>query len=342
MEQKLVVSLSPHAKAPFRIQTVMLIVILALFPALIASIYFFGIRALLVELVAVGTAVFTEWFIQRILLKRPSRIHDLSSVVAGLLLAFNLPSSIPLWQVAAGAIFAVGIAKMAFGGLGTNPFNPALAGRAFMLVSFPVEMTTWPQPVVTRTLMRPDALTTATPLGVIKEGLKSGIALDQLADKLPSRWDLFLGNVGGSLGETSALALLVGGLFLILTRVISWRIPVFYLGTLAAFTGVFHLIDPSRYADPLFHLLSGGVMLGAFFMATDLVTSPMTAPGQIIYAIGGGLLAGLIRLFGSYPEGCSYSILIMNAFVPLIDRAFPPTRFGARPVQTQLKEARHG
>ncbi|MEM5948625.1 RnfABCDGE type electron transport complex subunit D [Spirochaetia bacterium 38H-sp] len=325
---KLTVSLSPHAKAPIDTQKVMLAVILALMPSFIASLYFFGVRAFIVTAVSVVAAVLTEYLITTILLKRKNTTSDLSAVVAGLLLAYNVPSSIPLWQIASGAVFAMGIAKLAFGGLGNNPFNPALAGRAFMLVSFPQQMTTWPQPVVTKMMLNPDALTAATPLGILKEHIKAGETIQQFSNKLPDYWHMFIGNIGGSLGETSALAILIGGLFLLLIRVISWRIPFFYLAGLVSITGIFYLIDPTRYADPLFHLLAGGVLLGAFFMATDLVTSPMSPAGQIIYALGGGILAALIRLFGSYPEGCSYSILIMNAFVPLIDRALPPSRFG--------------
>jgi electron transport complex protein RnfD len=219
----------------------------------------------------------------------------------------------------AGSVVAIGVAKMAFGGLGKNPFNPALVGRAFMLASFPVEMTSWPVPLTNAWSLGADAVTSATPLGILAE---KGPA------DLPGYMDLFLGKVGGCIGEVSALAILIGGLYMIYKKIITWHIPVFYLLSLAGFSGVLYLIDASKYADPLFHILAGGAMLGAWFMATDMVTSPMSIKGQIIFAVGGGILCGAIRIFGSYPEGCSYSILIMNAFVPLIDKYAKPKRFG--------------
>jgi electron transport complex protein RnfD len=260
---------------------------------------------------------------------------DGSAAITGILLAFNVPSSIPIWEVVLGAVFAIAIGKMVFGGLGRNPFNPALLGRAFMLVSFPVDMTTWPIPVTTQWLWdmgkAVDGTTAATPLGYLKEGVKMGESVTSLVAASPERFDyfnLFIGNVGGCIGEASAFAILLGGIYLLYKKIITWHIPVFYLGGLALITGVLWAMDPTKYADPLFHILAGGAMLGAWFMATDMVTSPMTVKGQIVFALCGGLLCGLIRIFGGYPEGCSYSILIMNAFVPLIDKYIKPTRFG--------------
>ncbi|MCK5809200.1 RnfABCDGE type electron transport complex subunit D [bacterium] len=331
---RLTVSQSPHEKAPYTVSKVMWGVMLALVPAFISSVYFFGVRALVVTLVAIVAAIATEYLTQKFLMKSEITAFDGSAAVTGILLAFNLPSSIPMWQVIVGTVFAIGVGKMAFGGLGRNPFNPALVGRAFLLMSFPVDMTTWPKPAELLTKMwlwvdvSVDATTGATPLGVVKEGLKAGESAATVMSQIPDYFNLLIGNVGGSLGETSAVAILLGAIFLLYKRMITWHIPVFYIGSLAFLTGIFWLIDPTHYADPLFHILAGGVMLGAFFMATDMVTSPMTVKGQIIFAIGGGLIAGLIRLFGAYPEGCMFSILIMNALVPLIDKFVKPKRFG--------------
>ncbi len=324
---RLTVSLSPHEKAPYTVSKVMWTVMLALLPAFISSVYFFGIRAFAVIAVAVGTSILTEYVVQKFMLKTEVTAFDGSAAVTGLLLAFNLPSSLPIWQVVIGSVFAIGVGKMAFGGLGKNPFNPALVGRAFLLMSFPVDMTTWPKPIV-NAMKWVDAETAATPLGVLKEGLKNGDTMTEVMHKLPDYFNLLIGNIGGSLGETSAIAILIGAIFLLYRKIITWHIPVFYLGTLFTLTGIFWLIDPTHHADPVFHVLAGGVMLGAFFMATDMVTTPMTVKGQIIFAIGGGLLAGLIRMFGAYPEGCMFSILIMNALVPLIDKFAKPKRFG--------------
>jgi electron transport complex protein RnfD len=343
VNKQLLVSLSPHGKGKFKTGHIMWNVVIALIPALIASVYFFGIMALVNTIMAVGFCMIIEFLIQQFMLKTRVTALDGSAAVTGILLAYNLPVTIAWWQILIGSIVAIGIAKMTFGGLGKNPFNPALIGRAFLIASFPVDMTNWIKPI--RTIFSStsseifsgsaniglvDAVTGATPLGILKEGVGSGEAVSALADKLPSHLDLFLGNVGGCIGEVSAVLIILGGLYLLLTRIIKWHIPVIYLGTLFAFTGVFWLIDPNSYADPLFHILSGGVMLGAWFMATDMVTSPMTTKGKIIFAVGGGILCGVIRLFGGYPEGCSYSILIMNAFVPLIDKYIKPIRFGRK------------
>ena len=314
------VSLSPHEKGHLTTNKIMWLVCAALIPSFISALYNFGIRALVVVAASLVFCVGIEYLIQKFLLKTKVTICDGSAAVTGLLLAFNMPSSIPLWQLFIGALVAIGIAKMAFGGLGKNPFNPALVGRAFLLISFPVSMTTWPQPGITRFVWNVDAMTAATPLGNIKL---------HAFNQLPDYWDLFIGTVGGSLGETSALAIILGGLFLMYKKIISWHIPVFFLATIFVFTGIAWLVDPEQFVSPLYHILGGGVMLGAFFMLTDMVTSPMNPKGQIIFAVGAGVICSCIRLWGAYPEGCMFSILIMNAFVPLIDKYIKPKRFGS-------------
>ncbi|HNT29123.1 MAG TPA: RnfABCDGE type electron transport complex subunit D [bacterium] len=330
-----IVSLSPHAKGPLSTEKVMWGVVIALLPSFAFSAYFFGIRAIVVTLVATIACILTEFVIQKYLMRTTVTAFDGSAAITGILLAFNVPSSIPIWQMVLGAVFAIAIGKMVFGGLGRNPFNPALLGRAFMLASFPVDMTTWPIPVKTQWLWemgkKVDGTTAATPLGFFKEGIKMGGSMGDLVAQRPELYDyfnLFIGNVGGCIGEVSSFAILLGGIYLLYKKIITWHIPVFYLGGLALITGIFWWMEPAKYADPLFHLFAGGAMLGAWFMATDMVTSPMTVKGQILFAVCGGLLCGLIRLFGAFPEGCSYSILIMNAFVPLIDKYIKPTRFG--------------
>jgi len=329
---KYVISLSPHEKGSYTVKKVMWGVVIALVPAFISSIMNFGVRAVIVTAVAVFTCVFAEYLIQKFLLKCEVTAFDGSAAITGILLAFNLPSSIPLWQVVVGSIVAIAVAKMAFGGLGKNPFNPALVGRGFMLMSFPVDMTTWPIPGKTiftwDIASKIDSLTAATPLGIVKEGLKNGEQVSALTARLPELWDLFLGTVGGSLGETSALAILIGGVYLIYRKIITWHIPFFYLATIFVFTGISWLMNDTASMNPVFHILSGGVMLGAFFMMTDMVTSPMSLKGQIVFAVGAGIIASAIRLYGAYPEGCMFSILIMNAFVPLIDKYIKPKKFG--------------
>lgn len=222
-----------------------------------------------------------------------------------------------------GALAAIGIAKLSFGGLGQNPFNPALVGRVFLLISFPVQMTTWTAPVTGI-----DAFTGATPLGLLKEGLKSGKTMSEIANELPRYFDMFWGNMSGSLGELSAIALILGGIYMIWKKIITWHIPVAVLGTIAIFQGTLWMIDPERFIDPVFHLITGGAMLGAIFMATDMVTSPMTHKGQLIFGVGIGVLTICIRNFGAYPEGISFAILIMNGFTPLINARIKPTKFG--------------
>jgi electron transport complex protein RnfD len=316
---RLVVSLSPHQKGELDVEKIMWGVVIALAPAFGASIIFYGIHAIRVVVLSLIFCIGSEYLIQKFILKQKVTAFDGSAAITGLLLAFNVPGGIPWWQLLTGSVVAIGVAKMAFGGLGKNPFNPALVGRAFMLASFPVEMTTWPVPLQKVWTLGADAVTSATPLGILAE---EGPA------QLPGYLDLFLGKTGGCIGEVSALAIIIGGIFLLYKKIITWHIPVFYLLSLAGFSGVLRLIDSTKYADPLFHILAGGAMLGAWFMATDMVTSPMSVKGQIIFAVAGGILCGAIRIFGSYPEGCSYSILIMNAFVPLIDKYAKPKRFG--------------
>jgi electron transport complex protein RnfD len=304
-------------------------VVLALIPAFLVSLYVFGISAFMVTAVAIVSCLAFEYLIQRYLLKSEVTIMDGSALITGILLAFNLPSSLPIWMVVVGSFVAIGIAKLSFGGLGYNIFNPALVGRVFLLVSFPVQMTLWPTAVANNTTLA-DATTGATSLGAIKEGLLSGDTMSEISARIPSTLEMLFGITGGSLGEISGLALLIGGVFLIMRKVISWHIPVALLLTIGLLTGVFWLFDPELYANPLIHLLSGGAILGAFYMATDLVTSPMTKKGMVVFAIGIGVITVVIRLFGAYPEGISFAILIMNAFVPLINKYFKPRRFGSK------------
>lgn len=321
MDKKLVVSPSPHVHGSLTTPRVMLDVVLALLPALAVSTWVFGWRVLCVTFVSVACCVVFEYLIQRFMLKGPLTINNWSAVVTGMLLAFNLPVSIPLWMVAVGALVAIGVGKMTFGGLGKNPFNPALVGRVFMLFSFPVAMTTFPQLA--------DAATGATPLSAIKGALASGMTVPEaLAAVKLSYSDLLVGFKSGSFGEVSAIALIIGFVWLLVRRVITWHIPVYVLGTIIIFTGILWGVNPDAYMSPLFHVLTGGALLGAIFMATDYVTSPMTHVGMLIYSIGIGVITVLIRIWGQYPEGMSFAILIMNSVVPLIDKYVRPRRFG--------------
>jgi electron transport complex protein RnfD len=327
MDRTLTVSPSPHAFGSDTVGRLMYGVVIALLPAFVVSVYVFGMSALLVSSIAVLSCILTELIIQRFIMHVPVRISDGSAIVTGLLLAFNLPSNIPLWMIVAGSIFAIGIGKMSFGGLGSNPFNPALVGRVFLLISFPVQMTSWPMPLQSR-LKLIDAVTGPTPLRIVKEGLKNGQVLPDLMEKLPDSRQLFMGLMGGSLGEISALALLIGFVWLLYRKIITWHIPIFIVTAIFLFTGILWLIDPLHNASPVFHILTGGVLLGAIYMATDLVTSPMTKTGMIIYAVGIGIITVVIRVYGAYPEGVSFAILIMNACVPLINKYIRPKRFG--------------
>lgn len=325
----LTVSPSPHIHQGQTIPRLMYDVIFAMLPAFVFSIYVFGLGALVVTLIAVLSAVLFEYLISKYLLKREPDILDGSAVVTGMLLAFNVPSSLPWWLVVLGSFVAIGIGKMSFGGLGNNPFNPALVGRVFLLISFPVQMTTWPVPFESRMSMT-DVVSGATPLSVIKEGLKNGESLVNLMQEVPRHLDFLLGMQPGSMGEISGLLLILGFLYLLIRKVITWHIPVIIIGTMFVFSGLLWFGNPDRFADPLFHILTGGAMLGAIFMATDYVTSPMTVRGVVIYSIGIGVITILIRVFGAYPEGISFAILIMNAFVPLLNKYIKPTRFGEK------------
>ncbi|MBG0780721.1 MAG: RnfABCDGE type electron transport complex subunit D [Bacteroidales bacterium] len=325
-----IISGSPHVHGEENVKKIMYTVVLALIPAILVSIYFFGIDAVRVLLIAVISCLFFEWVIQKYLIKGPVTITDGSAVVTGLLLAFNVPSNLPWWILVIGALVTIGIGKMSFGGLGKNPFNPALVGRVFMLISFPVQMTSWPvaKPLFAESIT--DAITGPTALGLLKEGLDAGKTVDQiLADpSMPDYLDRLTGNMGGSLGEMSAIALILGGLYMVWRKVIDWQVPFSIILTVFIFAGIFHLIDPTYYVVPSFHLFTGGLMLGAIYMATDMVSSPMNISGKWIYGIGIGLITIIIRMWGAYPEGVSFAILIMNAFVPLINNSFKPKRFG--------------
>ncbi|MBP8945062.1 MAG: RnfABCDGE type electron transport complex subunit D [Paludibacteraceae bacterium] len=312
----LVVSPAPHIHSGNSVPKEMKGVLIALIPAYLAALYYFGLGAFIVSITAVISCVAFEYLIQRFLLKGELTINNLSAVVTGLLLSFNLPSNLPIWIIIIGSLAAIGIGKMSFGGLGNNPFNPALIGRVFLLISFPVQMTTWPKPIPFN-IAYLDAETSATALTLLKEHTGT----------LPSTLDMFLGNMGGSLGEVSALALLIGFVYLLVKKIISWHIPISILATVAIFAGILHFIHPEMCASPLTHLLTGGLLLGAIYMATDYVTSPMSKLGMIIYGIGIGLITVIIRVWGSYPEGMSFAILIMNGFTPLINAYVKPKRF---------------
>ena len=324
MSNRLIVSLSPHVHSGDSIQKNMYGVCIALVPALVASLYFFGLGAAVVMLTSVVSCVIFEWAIAKFILRRPrTTIMDGSAILTGVLLGFNLPSNLPLWIIVIGALVAIGIGKMTFGGLGQNPFNPALVGRVFLLISFPAQMTTWP---VSGSVEYLDAQTGATPLSLMKWAIQSGDA--SVLQDMPSSIEMVIGQHGGSLGEVSAILLLLGCLFMIVRKIITWHIPVSILGTVALISGVLHYCVSPVYASPLCVLCSGGLMLGACFMATDYVTSPMVPKGQIIYGISIGALTVVIRNWGSYPEGMSFAILIMNAFTPLINTYCKPRRFG--------------
>ena len=331
-----IVSPAPHFHSGDSVRKNMLLVIIALLPAYVVSILAFGWGALITTAISIVACVLFEWLIAKFILKQKSTICDLSAVLTGLLLAFNLPSSLPWWIVVIGALVAIGVVKMSFGGLGQNLFNPALVGRVFLLISFPAQMTTWPVPQGFATSYV-DATTGATPLAAIKTLLDQGAAenkVNEALQALPKAWDMLIGWMGGSLGEVSALLLLAGGVFLIITRVITWHIPVSILATVALFAAVTGWAGmlPEGLCTCQYTMLSlctGGMMLGAWFMATDYVTSPMSNWGKIIFGIGIGLIVMVIRTWGAYPEGMSFAILIMNACVPLLN-LIRPKRFGEK------------
>lgn len=311
MENKLTVSSSPHIRSNAATHKLMLDVIIALIPASLAGIYFFGVSALAVIVVCMASCIGFEYLSRVILLKRSNTVLDLSAAVTGLLLALNLPPSIPLWIAIVGSFFAIVVIKQLFGGLGQNFINPALGARAFLVIAYGPRMTDWTAPFT-----QVDAVSAATPMAALKEG-----------GSLPNLLDMFLGNIGGSIGETSAIALIIGGIYLLVRGVISWEIPVVYIATVGLFSWI---LGPNGLltGNPLFHVLAGGLILGAFFMATDYTTSPMSRKGIIIYAVGCGILTMLFRLYTNMPEGVSFAILFMNVTTPLIDRYTVPKRFG--------------
>lgn len=326
MSQKYLVSPSPHLHSGDSIEKNMYGVVIALLPALLTSFYFFGLGALVVTLTSVIGCVVVEYLINRFLLKNDYlTITDGSAILTGLLLSLNLPSNLPIWIVLIGCIAAIGIGKMSFGGLGCNVFNPAIVGRVMLLISFPAQMTTWPRPL--QFAKYTDVETAATPLGMLK-GIMHGDPTVSM-EQLPSAFDYIIGNVPGSLGEVSGVALLIGFGYMLIRRIITWHIPVSIIVTVFLFSGALHLYNPAIYGDPFIHIFSGGLLLGAIFMATDYVTSPMSKPGMILYGVCIGLITIIIREFGSYPEGVSFAILIMNAFTPIINLYVRPRLFGA-------------
>ena len=318
--ERLIVSPSPHLHTKTSTKSLMRDVVIAMMPAVIVSVLFYGWSALAVLGVSVASCVLLEYLITRYLLKKTCTICDFSAVVTGILLALNVPSTTPWWVVFIGAVFAIGVAKMTFGGLGQNLFNPAIAGRVFLLISVPTYMTDWtrPQGFIGGGL---DALSGATPLGLAKEG---GVAAIEGLDYM----DMLFFNIGGSAGELSAIAILIGFVYLLVRRVIRPYITLSILATVAVFSGIFWAINPEQFTDPVFNLLTGGLLLGSVFMATDYVTSPMSNLGGIIYGVGIGVITMLIRYFGAYPEGVSFAILIMNCFVPLINKVCHTKKYG--------------
>ena len=321
MANRFFVSPAPHIHSDFSTTRLMSDVVIALLPALMVSVRVFGWSVLAVTAVSIASCVLLEFLVQKYLVKGPTTVNNLSAVVTGLLLAMNLPANIPLWIVVIGAVVAICVAKLPFGGLGKNIFNPALAARVFLLIAYPVQMTSFPKPTINGFI---DVYSGATPLGAAKGGLVDFASFDVAG--------MFTGAMGGSFGEVSAIALLLGFAYLLLRKVITWHIPVAVLGTMVLFGAIYGATMGGAmvWQLPLFHILAGGALLGAIFMATDYVTSPMTTKGMVIYGIGIGVITMCIRLWGAYPEGMSFAILIMNSVVPLINKYVKPKRFGAR------------
>lgn len=327
---KLIVSLSPHAHGTDSVERNMYGVIIALLPALLVSFAYFGIGSAIVCATSVLACVFFEWAINKFIMNNErNTVLDGSAALTGLLLGFNLPSNLPIWIIVIGALVAIGVGKMSFGGLGSNVFNPALVGRCFLLVSFPAQMTSWPQAGQLTSYL--DAETGATPLAIMKQAIKAGDAT--ILEQLPSSFNMMIGlpdtcqTGAGTIGEVCAIALLLGLAFMLWRGIITWHTPISIIATVFVLSELLHIANPI-YADSLAVLFSGGLMLGAIFMATDYVTSPMCGRGQIIYGVGIGVLTVVIRNWGSYPEGMSFAILIMNAFTPLINTYVKPKRFG--------------
>lgn len=316
---KPVVSPPPHFTTEQDVKSIMYAVIYALLPAAAGAVYFFGWQALLIITVCVGTAIFTEYLIQTLRKKRVTAF-DGSAIITGLLLAYTLPPSLPFYLAVIGTVVAVGLGKQIFGGLGFNIFNPALIGRAFLQAAFPVEMAKWTKPLAWLS-SQVDTVAAATPLGLAK-----------FEHKVTPYIKLFLGNTSGSLGETSALLLLLGVAYLLYKDIIDWRLPVSMVGIVALLTTFLWLVNPQRYPDPLFFVLAGGLILGAFYMATDYVTTPVTSKGRWLFGFGAGLLVVIIRVWGGLPEGVMYAILLMNAFTPLINRYTRPKPFGGKAI----------
>lgn len=363
MSKLITVSPSPHVHSGHSVEKLMYGVIIAMVPALLVSFWFFGLGAIYVTLLSVASCVLFEYLIQKYILKTDVRVGDGSAMVTGILLAFNLPSSLPPFIIIIGALVAIGVGKMSFGGLGNNPFNPALVGRVFLLLSFPTRMTKYPtaEGLGTKMLIPTkdiDAYSGETPLSLIKQGLQGDNSISSLFGEADINYsDFFMGSIGGSLGEIAGFALLLGLGWMLYKKIITWHIPVSIIGSIFVLTGIMWIfsfdghqilldrlgislphityfdktleeIVNFRMADPLFHILTGGILIGAIFMATDYVTSPMTPKGQIIYGVGIGVLTVVIRVFGAYPEGVSFAILIMNGFTPLINQYVKPQRFG--------------
>ncbi len=325
------ISTAPHLNSPLSTQGIMAHVIIAMLPALLIALLVFGMAALEVVVTSVAGCVLFEYLICRYLLHEKSSTYDLSAVVTGLLLAFNLPAGMPVWMTLLGCFMAIGVSKMAFGGIGKNLFNPALVGRVFLFISFPVQMTTWIKPRFLD-FMNSDVETGATTLGILKH-IDAGTSATQLADdagfhQLPDYLQMFVGYTGGCIGEISTVALLIGLFYMLWKRIITWQIPFYFIASFFLLTSVHWLLTDSIRFEPLTHILSGGLMLGAIFMATDYTTSPMSPSGKVIFGIGCGVLTYVIRFYSVYPEGVSFAILIMNAFVPLLDKICIPRVFG--------------
>lgn len=323
---KYLVSPAPHLHVKTSTQSIMRDVLIALAPAVIVSIVFYGWRELMVLAVSVASCVLTEWAVTRFMLKKPSTVSDLSAAVTGVLLAMNLPASIPWWVTVIGGVFSIGVIKMTFGGLGQNVFNPAIAGRIFLLISFPVYMTDWG--LTDGLVPAVDAVSGATPLTALKEALISGSTVTEFFAESGLTLKQMLMDVGASAGEISSIALLVGFAYLLVRKVVKIWIPLSIFATVIVVSGIFSLVNPDLYTGPLFNIFTGGMVLGACFMATDYVTSPMSTVGGIIYGIGIGVIVMMIRYFGSYPEGMSFAILIMNCVVPLLNKWFHSKKYG--------------